>query len=312
MEIFYFDGKGVTSTDNLNSVNKNKLTWIRFLDQSEDKIKEFSEFTGIPEEEFKEFFETEERSRLEQGKFLELTYQTPFRDKDEIGTIPINFFIINNMLITVERNKTKVLEQAASQLKQKKLKFLFRRSIGDMLSYFLDKINDDFLTSIDRIANLTDVLESKGQDVSNEQLMKLYNYNVTLTHFNQAIIANLEVLGGLRKSYFKKFTKENLQEFAELYYDKLQILDTEKIQREVITNLFNFQTVVATHKLNNFMKRLTTLALIFVIPTLITGLFGMNVNIPFGNHPYGFLIVFLIIVLFVGGMLFMFKKLDWL
>ncbi|MFH1589511.1 MAG: CorA family divalent cation transporter [archaeon] len=312
MEIFYFNGKEVVSTDKLETIKKNKLTWIRFLDQNDENITEFSKFSGIPAEEFKEFFETEERSRLEQGDYLELTYQTPFRDKGDIETTPINIFIVNNLLITVERAKTKVFEQMADSMRKKKLKFLFKKSVGNMLHYFLDEINDDFLISIDRITNLTDVLESKKEHVSNEQLMKLYNYNVTLTYFNQAIIANLEVLVGLRKSYFKKFKKEDLRLFSELYYDKLQILDTEKIQREVIANLFNFQTVVATHRLNTFMKKLTSLALIIMVPTFITGLFGMNVKIPFAESDWAFAFIVGLMIFIASVFFVVFKKIDWL
>ncbi|MBU1201139.1 MAG: hypothetical protein KJ583_01755 [Nanoarchaeota archaeon] len=312
MDIFFFDGKNIVFTQELKDINKNRLNWIRFLEYSEEKIKSLSEFTGIPAEEFSNFFKFEERSRLEQGRFLELTYESPFNEKDEIKTIPINIFIIGNLFITVEKEKIVTIEQTASLMKNNKLRFLFKRTIGEFLYYFLDKINDNFLHSIDKIANLTDVLESKGAHVSNEQLMKLYNYNVTLTHFNQALMANLEVLAGLKKSYFKKFTKENLELFNDLYYEKLQILDTEKVQREVITNLFNFQTLVATHKLNNFMKKLTSLALIIMIPTLITGLFGMNLKVPFADSEYGFFIVTGFMVLFAVIMFVIFKKTEWL
>ncbi|MBC8500842.1 MAG: hypothetical protein ISS25_02190 [Nanoarchaeota archaeon] len=312
MEVFYFNGKNVVSDYDFQRLDKDKLIWIRVVGNKEEKIQRIAEFTKVPFEEFQEFFDSDERSRLEQGRFLELIYQVPFLDKGEITTAPVNIFLINNIFITVEKERIITIEKIASLMRKRKLKFLFKSSIGEFLYYFLDKINDDFLLTIDKIANLADVLEGKEGDVSSKQLMKLYNYNVTLTHFNQALLANMEVLVGLRKSYFKKFTKHNLEMFSDLYYDKLHILDTEKIQREVISNLFNFQTVVATHKLNNFMKKLTSLALIIMVPTFITGLFGMNLKIPLADSDYGFAIVFGLMILVAGMFFAIFKKTDWL
>ncbi len=312
MEIFYLDENKVASTDSLENIDKRKITWIRFLDKDPEKIKELSKFANIPEEEFEEFFDFEERSRLEQGRYLELTYQVPCTNNGEIETSTINLFVINNLFITVERQTTPSMAGIASLMRKGKLKFLFKESITNMLYYFLDKINDSFMHSIDRITNLTDILEAKGGNISDKQLMGLYNNNVTLTRFNQAILANLEVLAGLRKSYYKKFTKEDLDNFADLYYEKLQILDTEKIQREVITNLFNFQSVVSTKKLNNFIKLLTSLTVLIMVPTFITGLFGMNVPVPLANNPYAFIIILAGLIVFSGILFFIFKKAGWL
>jgi magnesium transporter len=99
--------------------------------------------------------------------------------------------------------------------------------------------------------------------------------------------------------------------FADIYFDALQILDTLKIQREMIMNIFNIQSIISSNQMNWFMKKLTALALIIMIPTLISGIYGMNVdNLPFADQGFWFVIV---VMFFVTGMLFfMFKKFDWL
>ncbi|MBU0666666.1 MAG: CorA family divalent cation transporter [Nanoarchaeota archaeon] len=312
MEIYTYNGKDIERVENLDQVNNKKLTWIRVINESEEKLQLISEKLEIPLDEFKEFLEEEERPRLEQGRFLELVYQAPFRENDEITTIPVNIFLIKQIFVTVEKEPLNVFQKTASLVNKNKLKFLFKKGQGGMLSYFLDNINDEFLSSIDKIANLTDVLESKGLNISDKQLSNLYDSNVTLTHFNQAVLANIEVLNGLRKSYFKNFTKADLSSFTELYYDALQVRDTEKVQREVISNLFNFQSVAASHRLNKFMKKLTSLALIIMIPTLITGIYGMNINLPLQQSPLAFIYLMIIMFLIVVIGLIIFNKIDWL
>ena len=54
---------------------------------------------------------------------------------------------------------------------------------------------------------------------------------------------------------------------------------------------------VIDNRLNNVMKYLTSITLVMAIPTVISGLYGMNVNgngMPFANSYYGFAIVCLI------------------
>ena len=138
-----------------------------------------------------------------------------------------------------------------------------------------------------------------------KDIEKLYDQSVTLSFFNQALIANIEVLNHLKKGFFKVIPKKDKVLFEELYYDLLQIIDTEKIQREIITNLINIHAVLASTRLNEFMKRLTILAIIIAIPTLFSGLCGMNFkNIPLANHPYGFYIttgIIMLITLIIYG-----------
>jgi magnesium transporter len=93
----------------------------------------------------------------------------------------------------------------------------------------------------------------------------------------------------------------------------LQIIDALKIQREIIMNIFNLQSMILSNQMNAFMKKLTALALIIMVPTLISGIYGMNVsNLPFATSSWSFLFVFGFMILITGTIFFAFKKQDWL
>ena len=313
MEIFYLDDKDmVRSIKNLASFKAGTPAWIRLTDPTEDKIKAISDHTNIPIEEFTDFLEDEERSRVEQGKYLQIIYRAPFSDKDELMTTSISIFFVNHMFVTVERERIFVLERLSSLLRAGKLKFLFKKTAGYFVYNIFDKLNDEFLNGIQKIGSSIKKLKMDYADTSEKQLVEIYNSNITLSHYNHALIANIEVLNVLRKSYLRVFTKRDLQRFNDLYYDTLQIIDTEKIQRDVLATRFNFQTILSSYRLNRFMERITALALIIAIPTLISSIYGMNVaNMPLARHPAGF---FFLVVGMVGISVFAYyvlKKLDW-
>jgi len=299
----------------LDKIKKSyKTVWVRAIMPDENEIKILSDMTSAPVEEFKEFLLQDERPRLDINRYLQVIFRAPIMAEEETTTVPINIFIDKNTVVTVEKQRIKPLDRFQDLIPMKKARFLFRHNPGYFLYHILDRINDMFLLNIDKIANTLDIFEkSASSTLTKESVEKIYEKSVTLTVFNQALISNIEVLNALRKSYTKLISNMNKRQFNDLYYEALQILDTEKIQRDVIANLFNIQAIIASNKMNNLIKRLTAITLIFMIPAAVSGIFGMNFrHIPLSESSYGFMIITLLTVMVAVIAFFGFKNIDWI
>jgi magnesium transporter len=296
----------------IDDIDKKKLTWIRCYKPTDESFSKLTKMVNIPAEEFKETLTEEERPRLNVTKYLELIYGAPYHGEDEVVTLPVYIYLCGNILLTIEKEPHVTFSKIVNILNRGRGKFLFKKGAGYFIFFMLDKINDLFLIYIDKIAGRIDLFEEKKY-LTKKNFEDVYSLSITLSYFNQSLLANLEVLNSLRKTYFKGFTKPDRIQFSELYYDALHILDTEKIQREVITNLFNLQNIIISNRMNSLMKKLTALALIVLIPTFITGLYGMNFSyMPLAEHPHGFYIMlglmgFLSLIAYI-----IFEKIDWL
>ncbi len=287
-----------------------KLVWVRCVRPSTEDIDKLSKITKIPVEELLESVEEEERPKLTEKKFIEIIYRSPYVKADDIITLPVYFYIYNNKIITIEKEKNEILDDFSQKLNKKK--FLLRKSAGSFVFYVLDSINDLFLKHIDKITEGVEVFEQEKQ-VTTKGMEKIYESSVALSYFNQALLANIEVLNTLRKCHHRSLNKRDRDLFSELYYDALHILDTETIQRNVITNLFNLQSVISSNKLNIFMKRLASIALIFMVPTLISAMYGMNfTHIPLKDHPYGFHITVMLTIAVSALLTVIFLLADWI
>ena len=310
IEVFSFDrSKDKISKIKLTQVSR-KLSWIRLVNPDLEKLNQLSKHTKIPIEELKESLEEEERPKVSEKKYLEIIYRAPSIIDQELETQPIYFYLLDNMLVTIEKKPLKIFDNISENLVKNKNKYLFKRGFSYFIYYVIDKINDDFLMRIDKIADRIDIYENFSRKQMNvKDIEKIYDQSVTLSFFNQALIANVEVLNLLKKRYYKLIPNKGSLLFEELYYDVLQILDTEKIQREVVTNLISVNSVLTTTRLNEFMKQLTLIALIMAIPTLFSGIYGMNfVNIPLADHKYGFYITSFIILLITFATYYLFTK----
>ncbi|MGM5488489.1 MAG: magnesium transporter CorA family protein [Nanobdellota archaeon] len=298
--------KGRLKSIGLDSLPTKEVVWMRAISPKESELEKLASISQIPLEEFRESLEEDERPRLVRKKYLELIYNAPHLFDEKILTMSVYFYVIGNLIITIEEEANSVLDRME---KKGKRNAFFLKSPGKFLYYVLDAINDEYLTFIERIARNLETLKRPDK---RSRIMDLYHTNITSAYFNQSIIANLEVLNHLRKSHFPTFTVTDRQNFTELYYDKLQILDTEKIQRELIMNMIDIQSIVSTDRLNTTMKRLTALAIIIAIPTLISGIYGMNLPLPYSDSPHAFGVI-------MGGMLgaivfagVLMKHADWL
>jgi magnesium transporter len=54
---------------------------------------------------------------------------------------------------------------------------------------------------------------------------------------------------------------------------------------------------VISNNLNMVMKFLTSVTIILALPTMVASFFGMNVNLPYQNHPYAFVMILIVVFL---------------
>lgn len=80
----------------------------------------------------------------------------------------------------------------------------------------------------------------------------------------------------------KRFLPENLEIYFDDVVDQIEklwnILETQK---EVIESLEDTNESLLSHNINNTMRTLTVFSVIMLPLTFLTGLFGMNVQLPF-------------------------------
>jgi magnesium transporter len=69
---------------------------------------------------------------------------------------------------------------------------------------------------------------------------------------------------------------------------------------------------IATTNLNATFKRLTSIAIFLTIPTIVSGIWGMNVPVPMEHLRYGFWIVLLIMVGIATVVVNIFHRKNWL
>ena len=104
---------------------------------------------------------------------------------------------------------------------------------------------------------------------------------------------------------------EDMELLEDVMVEYQQAIEMTTIYRDVIDGTRELMSSVIDSKLNNVMKYLTSITIVMAIPTIISGIYGMNVGgewMPFAKTPFGFEIISGIILLICIIVLWVLRK----
>lgn len=81
---------------------------------------------------------------------------------------------------------------------------------------------------------------------------------------------------------------EDMELLEDVMVEYQQAIEMTTIYRDVIDGTRELMSSVIDSKLNNVMKYLTSITIVMAIPTIISGIYGMNVGgewMPFAKTP---------------------------
>jgi len=111
---------------------------------------------------------------------------------------------------------------------------------------------------------------------------------------------------------FNEIEAENFTFFARLHQKSLELLEQIASDMGSLESASNFFFSAQTHKMNDIIKTLTIISVIFIPLTFIVGVYGMNFDhMPELRYENGYFIVLGFMFLIVFGMIFYFKRRNW-
>jgi magnesium transporter len=106
---------------------------------------------------------------------------------------------------------------------------------------------------------------------------------------------------------------ENMEEYWGNILDYYQkIWDLIEDDGELIEGYSKTFDSMQANRTNEIMKMLTFISTTLLPLTFLTGLYGMNVNLPFGNHPYAFFMIVGLMIFIMVFLLWYFRRRKWM
>lgn len=284
--------------------------WIRVESPDKKELTKLSEQFDLDMGHLHDAVDPLEVPRLEiEGKTSYLFTRIPVKDDGTAVTVPILIAYTEDNIITVSNRKLTSIDQWIGRdstiITTQKTKLLLQ---------ILHHINTAFVTHVNIIGRQIRAisLQLHKADISNREISQLVAYEGVLQDFMSSLIPTNAILTQLLSGRIIKFYEEDKEFVEDLVLSTNQLVELCRANLKTIVSLREASATIMTNNLNRVIKLLTALTVIFMVPNLITGLYGMNVNLPFAEHPLGFIAVFGTIIISTIITFYVFLRNRWL
>lgn len=229
----------------------------------------------------------------------------------------IDFIVGRGRLITVHDGKLKpmvTLFQRASNDEDERHRLLGGTAIHAFYQ-IIDRLVDYIFPILSKIENnILSIEERIFDDVREEVLIR----DIALVRrdsyaLRRIIRQQIPIFEQIERRRQTTPHDEEMEEYFGDLVDHIQkARDMIDEDAEIITSLSDTADTLLTHRLNGVIRILTVISVIFFPLTLLTGVWGMNVDLPLQNRENAFIIISLIMAAIVGVMIFYFRKRNWL
>jgi magnesium transporter len=84
------------------------------------------------------------------------------------------------------------------------------------------------------------------------------------------------------------------------------------VYSNILGNMMSAFASIISNNLNHVVNRLTSVTIILMVPTLIAGIYGMNIDLPLQHKSYAFLFVILFSIFVTLTFIIYFKRKKWI
>ena len=275
----------------------NKLTdfrdgvWVQMVDPTSNELSRVAEQYEIELDDLATAMDDEESSRisLEDGYTLilvDIPSPEVRHEKKMYTTIPLGIILKQNAIITVCRENTPVVDYfILNKMKdfstKKKMRFIYQILLRSATMY------QAYLRGIDK--KRIEIEERAGENTKDGDIIELHELESTLVYFATSLRSNSIVLERLRRYKRIEQYPEDMELLEDAMVEFQQAIEMTTIYRDIIDGTRELLASVMDNRLNTVMKYLTSITLVTTIPTIISGIYGMNLDerwVPFAKVPF--------------------------
>ncbi|MFW3578285.1 magnesium transporter CorA family protein [Vagococcus fluvialis] len=228
------------------------------------------------------------------------------QENNRYTTKPIAFLIKENNLFTFNESNLSLMnhdmnKETGQERIDTPVSFMLEKIYFLMSSYF------PVLREVTRQRHVLDDMLTKK--LTNKELVKLAYLQQSLTFILNAAESNVEALTILEKSKFgKELSNVEKERLEDALIEAEQIVHMAELEAKIVDKIAKIFDSIMNNNLNDTMKFLTVWSLAIAIPTLITGFFGMNINLPKVDKVYGWIQLTILSVVLVACLILGLKR----
>jgi len=246
-----------------------------------------------------------------------------FNKEDELVNNQFSAIIKDNLIISFEEDYEEHFEAVKARLKAGK-GAIRTAGPGYMCYALTDTIIDTYFILLAQIGDKLDTIEDKVYSDADKSIMfNSQQIKRTLIIIRRASWPERDKINDMIRSESPLITAEVKVFLRDAYDHCIQAMDLIENYKEVTSSIIDLYLSMVSNRMNEIMKVLTIISVIFIPLTFIAGIYGMNFsrqddkghiikdNMPelYWNHGYVYALIFMFLIAIVQ--VFVFWRKGW-
>ncbi len=326
MQLFVYDNDDVTECKHFKSkelqtiVDFSKVNWLNLHGMNDIAIiKEVANFLKVDNFILSDVLNIAKRTKVEEYHdilFFNIKSLLPLENTDQISVEQISFILKNGILVSFQEKKSDFFAHIRERIRTHS--GIVREKKADYLLFLLlDAIMENFYITIENEENKLEELINLSKSNTNASILeKIEKHRDNFNFLKRSIIPLRDSLYSIKSikedAVFNSIETENYSFFERLYQKSLELLEQIEYDLSTLDGASNFYFSAQSHKMNEVMKTLTVVSVIFMPLTFIVGVYGMNFKyMPELEWRFGYFEVVGIMFFIAITMIIYFKSKKW-
>jgi magnesium transporter len=204
--------------------------------------------------------------------------------------------------------------------------FLRTQKAGYLAYALMDACIDLFYPLVEKTGERLDHLEDQLiEEPKDEQMNQILEIKRELIMFRRTIWQERDKINDILRSEISHFSPSTRVYFRDAYDHCIQLMDMVDSYKEITSSLMDVYMSGVSNRMNKVITVLTVVSSIFIPLTFIVGVYGMNFsrinpetgevmksNMPELYHPYGYVGVWIFMILVAIFQIFVYYKAGWI
>lgn len=242
----------------------------------------------------------------------------PLMHEDRVTVHQVSFFLHNTFLVSFCEHELAIFEPIVDRLKDNSSRL--RSQGADYLLYgLIDVVIDQGFPILEDLGfRLEELEEQILKSTGTETLERIHTVKRELILLRRTLWPQREVINKLLRDDEPLIQQGTLIYLRDCYDHTVQIMDLLETYRDMSSSMLEIYLSSVSNRMNDIMRLLTVISTIFIPLTFLTSLYGMNFdrtasswNMPELGWPFGYLLLWMLMIVIFVVMLFVFRRRGW-
>lgn len=311
MEItaYLYDSKGrdreLEFTDGIcRNLTDEQLIWINVGERNAETLEFVFSTLKFKNAPIHDISKNLERPKLEkfEGFYRFYLISMGAKGDNDFEIVPVDFVVAKNIIITIDDQKVEFLEEFKDV--EKGETHIGELDTESFVASLLDLYLVGYFRAVEKIERKVDKLDNKilTKDLTDDEfLSEMLELRRNVSKIRRVLLPHRDVFYALSRPDFLPISESDSRaHFQKLNEHFEHAVESVESSRDTVLSLFDLYTTRASHKMNQTMRTLTFVTIVFGALGVIAGVMGMNFEVGFFKSPEGFWITLIGMTILIG------------